>query len=155
MRRPRLGYLELNSDVFLSFFERKETRLFLAVLEILDFPVYVRVGVFDNERLHGQQVLISTRLHIDDGRIDWNSDEISKTVDYGQIARVIESGLRARSFRLVESIVEEVGLLLCEHFNNCHLIEVTVEKRMLPKGLSGAKVRLSKSFHSNLTQSSI
>jgi dihydroneopterin aldolase len=116
-------------------------------IEIIEYPVFMRIGCFREERLHGQEVLVTVfaelGLHPD---IDLN-DELKKTVDYGEIIRTLDVVLKDREFKLIESAVKALGQSLLKQFAMVKHVDVTIEKPVLPGGIAkGGRIRIQDSF---------
>lgn len=120
-------------------------------IEIIEYPVFVRMGCFREERLHGQEVLVTVFAELaQDPELDLN-DDLKKTVDYGDIIRTLDWVLKDREFKLIESAVKALGTALLDQFAGVKLWDVTIEKPVLPGGMAkGGRIRIHDSF-TNLT----
>lgn len=119
-------------------------RMDVTSLEILNYPVFIRIGCFDSEKLHGQEILIS----IDAQTKDTELDDVSATIDYGDILGFIDNLLHDKKINLIETVLNKIGSGLVENFRTLHSVTVTVEKTILPKSIAkGGKVRVKKIFY--------
>ena len=116
-------------------------------IEIIEYPVFVRIGCFREERLHGQEVLVTVFADI---RMESGlalGDDLKKTLDYGDIIRTLDAALKDREFKLIESAVIAVGQSLIEKFLQVEKLDVTIEKPVLPGGMAkGGRIRIHESF---------
>lgn len=119
----------------------------MAAIEILEYPVYVKLGCFDVERLHGQQVLVSIKCWLRVEQLSWASDSLGSTIDYGQILAKIDEDLSGKTFNLVETIVQRLGDVLIRDFQLVKKVRVLVEKKILPGGVAkGGRIRVERTF---------
>ena len=121
----------------------------MAVIKITDYPVFVRIGCFESEKIAGQEVLVS--LVIDVGPIggaEQSSDDISATLDYGQVLPVVTHLVCNQAIKLIETVVTKIGRGLLQEFTLIQAVDATVEKRRIPGGLAkGASISVSEHFH--------
>ena len=116
-------------------------------LNIDNYPVFVRVGYFDHERLHGQEVLISLQMNLPGTAKSFASDALDKTVDYGSVIQEIDRCLRYQEAKLVETLLGRLGEHLLACFPLADNIDLKIEKRVLPGHIGrGGKVSLSHLF---------
>lgn len=116
-------------------------------IELIEYPVFVKIGCFKEERLHGQEVLVTLLANLASHVSPGLSDDIKRTVDYGSIISCIDRVLKDREFHLIETAVEMLGLSLLETFEGLSGLDVTIEKRILPQGIAkGARVRVHERF---------
>ncbi|MBP6217845.1 MAG: dihydroneopterin aldolase [Oligoflexales bacterium] len=114
------------------------------VLEILDYPVFMRLGIFPEEKKTGQDVLISIRAKLTERDFALLRDEISSTLDYGKLMHAAEEILEGRSFNLIESVLAHFADELLIRYADIASLELTLEKPNLPNGLGrGSRVRVS------------
>ncbi len=116
-------------------------------IEIIEYPVFMRIGCFREERLHGQEVLVTVFAEI---RMDSGTplgDDLKKTLDYGDIIRTLDHALKDREFKLIESAVIAVGQSLIGQFLQVQKLDVTIEKPVLPGGMAkGGRIRIHETF---------
>lgn len=116
-------------------------------IEILQYPVVMRLGFFPDERRVVQEVYISVRAQLDSSIQPGLQDNLDLTLDYGRVMRVLDEVLTDKEVKLVETVVEMVGEAILETFASITSVEVSVEKRTLPKLIAkGAHVRVSRKF---------
>jgi FolB domain-containing protein len=124
-------------------------RVKLAVISIKDYPVFVRVGYYEFERLAGQEVLVSLALEIGDlAEEEALLDELSGTLDYGLVLATVTRLVGNCSVKLIESVVGKIGRGLLSEFEQIKAIDVIVEKTRIPNGIAmGASVSVSEHFY--------
>jgi dihydroneopterin aldolase len=74
-----------------------------------------KVGVGDAERAAPQEVLVDVELHLDLSAAG-RSDELTASVDYEDVCRVVADVCDSHPFRLIEAIAEESAAALLGRF---------------------------------------
>ena len=74
-----------------------------------------RVGVGDGERAAPQEITLDVELRLDLLRAG-ETDDLTATVDYEAVCRVVDDFVRSRSFRLLEAVAHETASALLERF---------------------------------------
>jgi len=116
-------------------------------IEIIEYPVFMRIGCFREERLHGQEVLVTVFAEINMEPNTALSDDIKKTLDYGDIITTLDATLKDREFKLIESAVVAVGQSLLGQFLQVTKLDVTIEKPVLPGRMAkGGRIRIQETF---------
>ena len=99
-------------------------------IEIRRLRVTTLIGVPDEERAAAQTLLVTVRMAPSQG-FDGLADEISRTIDYYQVSREIETLATARPRRLIETLATDIaGHLLARH--PLTHVAITIEKHILP-----------------------
>ena len=121
------------------------------IIDIKRYPVFMKLGVFKEEQIMGQEVLVSLRAQIDCDNLSLIKDELGRTLDYGKLISALDEILEDKAFKLVETAVDRVGTGLMQKFVQIHSLDIAIEKPLLPSGLGkGAKVSIEHSFHRGL-----
>ncbi|MEZ4742594.1 MAG: dihydroneopterin aldolase [Bdellovibrionota bacterium] len=120
----------------------------MVTLEIKDFPVYVKIGVFPEERLGGQDLNLCLRAELDYDVWDLSDDcPLPDVVDYSQVIASIEKSLAGQNIELLEVAVKIVGNMLMDKFSRICSLNIKLEKPVIPNGLSkGAAISISQNF---------
>ena len=113
------------------------------------FPIFVKLGYYTQERLTGQEVFVSLTAEVN--QFDkTDSDDISDVVDYGQLIKMIESLLKDREIKFVESAIMILGNGLMDSIPKIRKLNLLIEKPVLPNGMGkGAKISVSHRFERN------
>jgi dihydroneopterin aldolase len=85
-------------------------------------------GVFDHEKRDGQDFLVDVTLWLDLP----NTDELSDTVHYGEMAERVAAIVAGPSRDLIETVGVEVAEDLMRWDNRLHAAEVTIHKPNAP-----------------------
>ena len=117
-------------------------------IDISRYPVFIKLGVFKEEQIMGQEVLVSVKVHVNLKDLSLIKDELSRTLDYGKIFAALDDILQDKAFRLVETVVDKVGRGLLQRFPPITGVEVRIEKPLLPRGVGkGARLSLMHKFY--------
>jgi phosphoglycolate phosphatase len=99
-------------------------------IEIRRLEVSARVGVPEEERAEPQRLLVSLEL-IPEAPFGDLHDEISRTVDYYQVARRVRTLVAERPRKLIETLASEIAEAILDGFAT-RQVTVTIEKFILP-----------------------
>lgn len=99
-------------------------------IEIRRLKILTLIGVPDDERSHPQTLLLSVRMIPSQG-FDGLDDEISRTINYYDVALELQALASARPRHLIETLALETAQhLLTNH--PLQRVDVTIEKHILP-----------------------
>ena len=98
-------------------------------LVIHDLVAKCHLGVFEWERETPQTIWIDIELAIDASRAA-KRDRVQDTIDYGRLVTALRQAVEHRSFRLLETLAEEIASLIFREFRTSH-VKVRVKKRSL------------------------
>lgn len=87
-------------------------------------------GVLDFEKTHPQDFLVDVIIYFDTARAA-RTDNITDTVDYGQIAHIIGSIIHGEHCNLIETLAERIAIRLLQR-PLIYAITVTVHKPFAP-----------------------
>jgi len=87
-------------------------------------------GVLAHERANGQLFLIDVVVHLS-LREAGASDELTETIDYGEVASRIVAAVETDPVDLIETVAERVAALVLE-YPRATMTEVTVHKPSAP-----------------------
>ena len=87
-------------------------------------------GVFDHERRDGQVFIIDVTVHLPLGNAS-GSDDLSKTVHYGELAEQVVAAVETDPVDLIETVAERVADVALS-FEPVLLVTVTVHKPDAP-----------------------
>ena len=115
-------------------------------LDIDSYPVFVRLGYFEAERLAGQEVLVTicAKVAIEGSFVP---ESLEAIVDYGAVMETVDVVLRGKSIKLIETAVHRVGTQILDGFPPVRWCRVTIHKPILPRGIAkGARVSVTATF---------
>lgn len=119
---------------------RKLPCVYTVFLEGIEF--YGFHGVPDEERIVGHRYIVHVEAEVDGQAHE--TDEVSDTVDYGEIAAKVLGVGKGASVRTVERLAKRIGEELLENFPAVRSVEVTVTKPLppMPHVVDSAGVRI-------------
>lgn len=92
--------------------------------------VHAHHGVYESERLTGQDFVIDVTLHLDTSRAA-KSDDISDTVHYGKLADALVQLVSGSEVNLLETLAERIAAACLEDLRVMS-VDVTVHKPQAP-----------------------
>lgn len=95
-------------------------------IDIEKLTVRTVIGIFDDERIRFQDVVLHLRLYVDCRRAG-DSDDIADATDYKQITKRVIAHVRASQFFLIEKLAATVANLILEEFS-VPRVRVRIEK---------------------------
>ncbi|WP_459258621.1 dihydroneopterin aldolase [Arthrobacter sp. TMN-50] len=87
-------------------------------------------GVFDSERRDGQPFVVDVVLHLD-LRIAGETDELTATAHYGDVAEQVVEAVTGEPLNLVEALAERIAARLLASFP-AEAVQITVHKPRAP-----------------------
>lgn len=99
-------------------------------------------GVFEKERRSGQPFFVDLVLHVD-LRPAGATDDLTRTVHYGEVAEMVREIIIGTRFQLIEALAEEIARSLLERFTLVAALEVTVHKPKAPIDVTFSDVAVS------------
>ena len=87
-------------------------------------------GVFEHERVNGQLFVIDVVVHVALAEAG-GSDELAKTVHYGELAEAIVGAVERDPVDLIETVAERIAAVVLEQ-PRAEVVEVTVHKPSAP-----------------------
>jgi len=117
---------------------------------IKDLEIYANHGVFQEEKTLGQRFLISLELFIS-LREAGTTDDITKTVHYGELCHLVEKEFKKESYDLIEKATEKLAEFILLKYNLVQRVKVTIKKPWAPigKSLQYAAVEIDRSWHTS------
>ena len=110
-------------------------------IEIEDLKVDTIIGVFDEERLKPQTILISIKCQLD---IDHNQDldNIENVTSYSDIKKEIVTFVSASQYKTLEKLITELKKQLDNQFP-IKIEKLEINKIEIPKKYNAKKVSVS------------
>ncbi len=105
----------------------------------------MKLGYYPSERETGQDVLVSLAVHI---KIDRTLEDcLEGTLNYEQLFHTIDQVLLGKDMKLIETAVEALGHSLLHSFPIITHLTVTIEKPLIPGGLTrGATLKICENY---------
>ena len=88
-------------------------------------------GVLEHERATGQVFLVDLRLELDIAQAA-ATDDVAHTVNYAEVATVVEGILTGEPVKLIETLAVNIADTLLAEFERLRAVDVTVHKPQAP-----------------------
>ena len=98
-------------------------------IELTGLECFGYHGVFEEEKKTGQPFIVDVTCWLDTAGI---GDDLSRTVNYAELADVAADIVEGPSRDLIETVAEEVAETAMQRFGILHAIEVTIHKPKAP-----------------------
>lgn len=117
-------------------------------IHIKDLEIYCNHGVFPEENKLGQKFLISAVLYTDI-REAGLTDDLTKSIHYGEVSHFIKSFMEKRTYKLLEAVVEQLAWELLETIPRLRAVKLELKKPWAPVGLplDTVSVEMERSWH--------
>lgn len=110
-------------------------------ISLTGLKVYGHHGVLPEERRHGQEFVVDVVLHAD-VREAGKTDELSRTIDYAQVAAMIEECVSREPLNLIEALAQRIADRILQ-LDRISIVEVTVHKPYAPIPMEFTDVSVS------------
>lgn len=101
------------------------------IININDLEVFANHGVFKEENVLGQKFLISVKLFINT-REAGKSDNIEKSINYGDVCHFIGEYMQLNTFKLIETAAEKLSEEILLKFTKAEKIILEIKKPWAP-----------------------
>ena len=105
-------------------------------INVENIPCYCSIGIAEEEKKMGQQLLIDVHLEIDSTKVS-KSDSVNDTISYVDVYGIVQKTGQSKSFSVIEFLAEELasGILKLPLVTS---LKVKVHKPHIPyKGFQG------------------
>lgn len=115
---------------------------------IKDLEIYAHHGVFKEEKTLGQRFLISLELFLN-LRDAGTTDDLTKTVHYGELCHLVEEEFKKESYSLIEKATEKIAEFILLKYDLVQRVIVKIKKPWAPIGkpLRYVAVEVDRSWH--------
>lgn len=117
-------------------------------IKIENLQVFANHGVFPEENVLGQKFEISLSMKVD-ARPAAMADDLTKSVNYGQVCLFITDFMKKNTYKLIEAVAENLAEALLLKYNLIKEVILTVKKPWAPVGLplDTVSVTIHRSWH--------
>jgi dihydroneopterin aldolase/2-amino-4-hydroxy-6-hydroxymethyldihydropteridine diphosphokinase len=117
-------------------------------IKIKDLEVFANHGVFPEENSLGQKFMVSAVLYTDT-REAGKTDELEKSVDYGEICTFINNFLKEHTYKLLESAAENLAEEILLKYPGVEKLTLEIKKPWAPVGLplDTVSVEIERGWH--------
>lgn len=120
-------------------------------IRIRGLEVWANHGVYEEEARLGQRFVVDMTLRLDTRRAGL-TDELERSVDYGEVCRFVTGRLCGERYRLIEAAAERFAMAVLERWEAVEGLNLELHKPSAPIGLpfSDVSVRIERSRHRGL-----
>lgn len=117
-------------------------------IKIQNLEVFAKHGVFPEENVLGQKFVISAVLYTSTRKAGV-TDELSHSVNYGEVSHYIKNYVEGHTWKLLESVVEHLAEEILLHFPLLNQVDLEIKKPWAPIGLplDTVSVEISRKWH--------
>jgi len=117
-------------------------------INIKNLGVFAHHGVFPEEKNKGQTFYVSAILYTD-LRTAGITDNLTETINYGEICHVITDFIKNNTFDLIETVAERLARKLLVEYPSMKKMSLEIKKPSAPIGLSleTVSVEIERSWH--------
>ena len=124
------------------------------LIEIKGYPILMSIGWLESERQSKQEVKFTLSIEFKSSSEGYN-DELSNTIDYGNLLFELEQYFSGKECKLLETVLFETKDLLWRVYPQIESMKISVEKPLLEKVLTkGGKILVSDSFSKHKNENS-
>ncbi len=99
-------------------------------INVKEIPCYVSIGIHEEEKKMGQNLLIDVTVEIDSTNAI-KSDTVVNTVNYVDIYKMVQKVGKSKSFSLIETLAENLLETILDH-PSVKSTKITVYKPHIP-----------------------
>lgn len=105
-------------------------------------------GVFEEEAFLGQKFVVTARLYLDT-RQAGKTDDLTKSLDYGEVCQKIKKLVETQRYMLIERLAEEIAEMLLLSYEQLQKVQITVKKPWAPVkvSLDTVAVEIERAWH--------
>lgn len=117
-------------------------------INIKNLEIFAKHGVYPEENILGQKFLVSASLYMSVYEAG-HSDELTDSVNYGEVCRFIKEFAENRTYKLLESLAENLAEALLINFYQIEQVDLEIQKPWAPVGLplETVSVEISRKWH--------
>lgn len=117
-------------------------------IKINNLEVFAKHGVFPEENILGQKFIISATLYTNVRKAGF-SDDLQKSIDYGEASHLMKKFIEENTFQLLETVVEQLAEKMLLEIPELEKIKLELKKPWAPIGLSieNVSVEIERSWH--------
>lgn len=117
-------------------------------IKIKNLEVFANHGVFPEETKLGQKFLVNATLYTDT-RLAGLSDDLTKSIHYGEVSKYITDFMQKNTYQLIESAAEQLAMALLLETPRLDRVVLEIKKPWAPIGLplESVSVEVDRGWH--------
>ena len=100
-------------------------------IKITNLEVFCHHGVYKEENILGQKFIVSVELYAELSLAAKN-DNILNSVNYGEVCHFIKKTMENNTYKLIETLTEQLAKAILIHFPMVEKIKIEVKKPWAP-----------------------
>jgi len=104
---------------------------FIDCIRVQGINSYTKIGVADNERAIGQSLLFDLDVYFD-LKVPGISDQLSDTVSYIELVKVVTKVSQSRDFKLLEHLAHSLSQVIFDDFQKIQAVGIRIYKPHIP-----------------------
>lgn len=120
-------------------------------ITIEKLKIFAHHGVFEHETVNGQNFYVNAKLYLDT-EYAGISDDLDRSVDYGQVCRLIETVMTRRNYQLIEAAAQAIAAAILQEYALVQSVEIELCKPEAPIGMEfgSVSVTIRRAWHTAL-----
>lgn len=117
-------------------------------ITIQNLEIFAKHGVFPEENVLGQKFILSAVLYTDTRKAG-RTDDLEHSIHYGEVSHFIKNFVEGHTFKLLESVVEQLAQELLLSFSLLEKVDLEIKKPWAPIGLplDTVSIQISRGWH--------
>lgn len=117
-------------------------------IQVKGLKVFAHHGVYPEESAQGQDFLVNVTLYMDT-RPAGKSDDLEQSVDYGELCLFIDRYMKKHTYKLLESVTENLAREILLRYHEASSVEIGVSKphAPIPLPFEDVSVSIERSWH--------
>lgn len=107
-------------------------------ISLKDLQFNTIIGILPQERVQEQPIIVNVSLWLDFAPIA-QSEDLSLSVDYANLAEELKKFIRLSCFKLEETLVVETAKYILQNYPKADAVEVSVRKPLAIPNCAGAE----------------
>jgi dihydroneopterin aldolase/2-amino-4-hydroxy-6-hydroxymethyldihydropteridine diphosphokinase len=103
-------------------------------IKITNLKIFAHHGVFEEEKINGQDFYINAKLYLD-LHTPGKSDDLTESLHYGEACHFMHQVFTEKSYDLIETACENLCQRLLLEYNKLTAVEIELQKPHAPIGL--------------------
>ena len=118
------------------------------IIEIKNLEIFSNYGVFPEENVLGQKFVVSAKLYTSTRKAGL-TDELTASIHYGEVSQMITKFTKEHTYKLLETLAENLCQMLLHEFPLMNTITLRIEKPWAPVGLplDTVAVEITRGWH--------
>ena len=118
------------------------------IIEIKNLEIFANHGVFPEENVLGQKFVVSAKLYTSTRKAGL-TDELTASIHYGEVSQMITKFTKEHTYKLLETLAENLCQMLLHEFPLMNTITLRIEKPWAPVGLplETVSVKIGRFWH--------